>query len=805
MILLDGHSLTAARAVPAVSMNLQLKERDGSATFVPASLDGIGVNSWMQDDREPEAGIVWRVRSIQQAFNTDTPQVTLEHIIAVLKDRIMFGEVTPKEITGNQGAETCTARQAIEYILSQQSDWTLGDFSEAYESVSNAYKFDGDALFDALESVTNTLDDALWTYDFTVYPFVINITAHSGSVDSEMRAGRNLKTISRTVDRSNMFTRFYPIGMNDLHVDGDYIEKNADVYGVICKTETDQNRATVEELTAWANEQLDMHAQPVVSIAVEGLELCAATGESLDSLTVGRVCRVPLPEFSTTIQERIADKNYPDKIGQPEVVKITLANSRNDVTKIIAEALKKSGRGGRGAARKDKDDHAWFEDTNDHVSMVATGIIGRDAHGDPNWTRLSEFIADGEGLHAKVETEMTGVKDRVATLEINESGIITEVQNLVSGLGSQVEQTATQIRSEVHAAESSLYSFVLQTASQIVVRVGEGSMIYSGPDKPQGTQQKPLVEGDMWVETTFQRTWSDAEQLDAWIDDETYDWSDLRGSRIYVYDAQLGEFREVLDEQVLAQDTDIEETADRISLVARAIKQVDGKVDVYRAELTVKADEIASSVNQRIDDLGSSVSQTASQIRSEVHAAQSQIYSSITQTASMIRSEVRNSLSSMGSSITQTASQIRSEVHAGESQIYSSITQTASQIRTEVRSTESSLRSSISQQADRISLVVQGTGSDATIKTASIVAGINNQDGSFVKIQAAKINLSGYVTANQLSSVNGRIDNLVSGNTQASAISTNRLYASNFQFGGKTIKREAATINGITYQILTWS
>jgi phage gpG-like protein len=122
-----------------------------------------------------------------------------------------------------------------------------------------------------------------------------------------------------------------------------------------------------------------------------------------------------------------------------------------------------------------------------------------------------------------------------------------------------------------------------------------------------------------------------------------------------------------------------------------------------------------------------------------------------------------------------------------------------------VRNTESSLRSSISQQADRISLVVQGTGSDATIKTASIVAGINNQDGSFVKIQAAKINLSGYVTASQLTSVDGRIDNLVSGNTQASAISTNRLYASNFQFGGKTIRRESATIGGITYQILTWS
>ena len=45
MILLDGHSLTAARAVTAENMSLQLKERDSTANMTPVSLDGIGVNS----------------------------------------------------------------------------------------------------------------------------------------------------------------------------------------------------------------------------------------------------------------------------------------------------------------------------------------------------------------------------------------------------------------------------------------------------------------------------------------------------------------------------------------------------------------------------------------------------------------------------------------------------------------------------------------------------------------------------------------------------------------------------------------
>lgn len=50
-------------------------------------------------------------------------------------------------------------------------------------------------------------------------------------------------------------------------------------------------------------------------------------------------------------------------------------------------------------------------------------------------------------------------------------------------------------------------------------------------------------------------------------------------------------------------------------------------------------------------------------------------------------------------------------------------------------------------QADQIALVVTGTGANARVNTASIVAGINAQTGSFVKIQADKIELDGYITA----------------------------------------------------------
>ena len=356
-------------------MELSLRERDSTASISVESTDGISVNSWMKDDRGPGNGMIWRVKSIRQNFGKGFPEIDLEHIICTLKDRILFGEITPETITGTEGATTCTAQQAITYILNQQSDWTLGTFS--YGSVSSAYRFDGDNLFDALKKVSDTFDEPWWSYDLSAYPFRLNITAKPSGVGCEMRAGRNLETISRTIDKTGMYTRFYPIGKDDLHVTGDYVSKNEATYGVISKVETDQSIDTEAGLTAWANERLNKHAQPRVNITVNGLALSDATGETLDSLTLGRICRVPLPEYGTTIEERITELNYPDAINKPESVTVTLSNETDDRTTfaaLITNEIKTgggpSGGGARIGARQQKEDHAWLGDNTDSIGFV---------------------------------------------------------------------------------------------------------------------------------------------------------------------------------------------------------------------------------------------------------------------------------------------------------------------------------------------------------------------------------------------------------------------------------------------------
>lgn len=454
MILLSGHSRTPARKVPLEALSLSLKERDSTATMTPADMSGIGLDSWFLDDTNPGAGIIWRVSSIQTAFATDTPTVQLEHIISTLKDRILFGEVTPEDISGGS---TCTAEQAVRYILRQQSDWRLGNFGY---NVSGPYKFNGDSLFDAIAHVTESLDGAWWSYDLSSYPFTLHIMPKVTGVACEMRPGRNLNTVTKTIDKSSMYTRFYPIGRDDLHISGDYVSRNENLYGVISKVEVDQGRETEADLRAWANERLRKHADPVVTIAVEGMELADATGESIDRLTLGRICRIPLTEYGTTIEEYITEIRYRDKVHNPERVTLTLCNKQDDVRMdietVIAEAIKAGGggggRGGRANAKQQKEDHAWFEDTDDHVAMCAVGIIGTDANGNPNWYRLSRLEVGEYGIVGEVQSVQNEVVVANTRIDQTEDHITQEANRLRDGqavLSARLTVEADKIDQEV--------------------------------------------------------------------------------------------------------------------------------------------------------------------------------------------------------------------------------------------------------------------------------------------------------------------------------------------------------------------
>ena len=426
MVLLKGKTLEPEISFVPESFQLQLGERDSQATLtVGPEAPEIGIGAWMQDDTEPGAGIVWRVKSVNTDYKAETRTISLEHIIQTLGDTVIPKETTAADMGGST---TVSATKAIRYVLGLQKIWTLGTCEY---TLSAPYEFDGDTLMDALETISGTLADARWEYDLTSLPFKLYIRKMATGAESELRAGRNMSTISKSVDKSRMYTRIYPIGNDDLRLSGKgYIEKNTDEYGVLCKVETNQACKTENQLKIWAEDRLRRHCEPTVSITVSGLDLSRETGEALDQLKIGRRCRVPMPELGTVITEKITRLQWKDKIQDPESVTVTLANNREDVATIYKES-----------------------DRTASTSRIATskGIGGVKKKVDKEVNGLYTHITEVEGHWA---AEVGNVKEEFrASIDVQAN----RIGLLVEGTGKNAKIRPAQITAAINNGSSEVY------------------------------------------------------------------------------------------------------------------------------------------------------------------------------------------------------------------------------------------------------------------------------------------------------------------------------------------------------------
>lgn len=884
MTMLIGHSLNEGSRFQPYSMALNLEEKESNATInVGPEAPEIKVGDWIRDLEEPGAGIIWIVKSVTTNVEKNTRTIALEHVIQTLRDVILFGEHTAEDISGGT---TCTARQAAEYALQRQSIWQLGAMEE---TSTQAYSFNGDSIYEALDTICGTLEDVQWEYDLTSMPFTLHIRKQPTDETSEMRMSRNISTMKIVVDKTRMYTRHYPIGENDLHLTELYTSKNESIWGRVDKVETDQTISSEAELRAWSQRRLNRHCDPLITVTVDGMELSGSTGESLDQIMVGRKCRVPLPEYGTTISERIIRVSWRDKIADPERITVNMANDVEDVATIINRQNSSTASGSKSSrvgAKKAEEDHAWFVDTTDHVAMVAEAVAGEGASTD--WSRVAQVMVDGKGVHQRVTQTEGDLVTHEARIEVTEQSIQQEVTARGQQgelLHSEIMQTATQIYQYVENEADDMRSEIRQTASRITLAVEKKSDNFFQFDDPKTStpEGKKVTEGSIWVKSNDIRHYGDAEVF-TWGDLGGYAWADFYGSEIYIW--ENGEWKLAGSDQLAnINRTRIDQTDEHIALIA---DNFDGNWSAF----VVEAGRIRSEVNSIKSDMGSIVEQTADMIRTAVFTANSTLYSEIKQTATQIyshiedenngmhseinqtvssirtevgtksrvfrqwtnpvyddatrpdgyhvqagdfwvvdneihtygqaetktygqlsqfdwksfygctfyvydgatwvkvsddqltqinhtygeetrerfyrvaedaahnraeleltkskfRTEINTAKNEFGSSITQTAREIRSEVHAGQSTVYSEIKQTATNIYQHVADTKAGLESSIEIEKNRISLVVNGTGSNAKIKPAEIVASINNGESSIV-ISANHIDLNGLVHAADL-------------------------------------------------------
>lgn len=274
---------------------------------------------------------------------------------------------------------------------------------------------------------------------------------------------------------------------------------------------------------------------------------------------------------------------------------------------------------------------------------------------------------------------------------------ILNINTNVTNINSDVVNLSTQYANFKAEAEDAIADLELD-AEGLRLEIGKKATVYYQKSDPAAVTGNTVKDKDLWIESIKIDSHNDAESF-TYNELGQHNWIEYYGAIIHV--RENGVWKEATNQQraemLFAEN---EFTLERVNLI--------------RGDL---------------DSLGSQFMMEKGQIRTLVVDAKAELSSSITQTASQIRSELTDTKNGLSSSITQTASQIRSEV----------------------TNSVNELQSAITQEADRISLVVQGTGTNAKIKPASIVAAINAQTGqSTIRLSADMVEMDGNVNLSDI-------------------------------------------------------
>ena len=351
-----------------------------------------------------------------------------------------------------------------------------------------------DNLMECLTEIARKEEDYMFTFDQSTFPWTLNFVARDSTVLSEFRLNRNTENCLITEDDAGLCTRLYlsvTSETNDDEGNGTYINEGYFTYndtdaqnagfGVVCKTAgvNQEDFTSQAALEAWVAAYFGRHNRPGVQITIDGVELNKITGESIDEVHLSRICRVALPEYSCTFNERIVSVNYPDALRKPTYVRNSLANKRQtaeDAFSEIKETANKASKSAGGAGRAAHNDATYFRRT---IGDTANGLYSRIEQ--TAYYIRAEVVDVANGLYSRIEETASYIRAEVADtanglnskIEQTASYIRSEVSDTANGLYSKIEETASYIRSEVSDTANGLNSKIDQTASYIRSEVSD--------------------------------------------------------------------------------------------------------------------------------------------------------------------------------------------------------------------------------------------------------------------------------------------------------------------------------------------
>ena len=431
----------------------KISVNENLAPLSDATIDGArelcqaSVGDMVRVDTGDGSPAVYRV---QEAEETEPGRVTLymQHALCTLADAIMPGKST------KQGS----ASELLAELLGAQTEvwWALGTVEVPEDRVLK-WECDYTNVLQGLCDLLDELSGYALGFDMTSKPFTLSVLALSDEDGCECRLNRNIQSLTVTEDRSELCTRLYPTN-GGAPIDADTIGE----YGVISRSLSVEKGLTAEEIQAEAQRMFEAHKHPAVTVTIDAHDLSAITGEAMDALVPGRVCRVCMPDRGRTIRQRIISRAYADLLGEPGRVTLTLATEGSSAVGQLAGLV---------------------VDTTVQRRLVERGIEGLDEltiATNENLNLVSENInvlgkrvnVNAEQISLKASKEIVdGLVEDYANIDIGVDHILTQIyQN--GEVMSEINQTVDGIDAWSKDTEGNL-SELLVTANGIKAQVAD--------------------------------------------------------------------------------------------------------------------------------------------------------------------------------------------------------------------------------------------------------------------------------------------------------------------------------------------
>lgn len=245
-------------------------------------------------------------------------------------------------------------------------------------------------VLDAMLSILEQKPSCMLKFNFSTTPWTVSVAERGDSVSAEGRLSRNIRSAKVITDDTELCTRlYYQIPSTDsegkpiqvwTHMDASTIN----TYGVVEREFQGGSGYTESEADAAASEYLRRHKRPRVTIEIDAEELSSITGETFDRFTIGKMMRLALPDYNTTVSENITGLSWQDVINFPNQMTVRLGDEEDTVVNFLHDVDKNGGtdggNGGGGGGGRKKNDDEWkeyrtrFEKDDYHLALVSERV-----------------------------------------------------------------------------------------------------------------------------------------------------------------------------------------------------------------------------------------------------------------------------------------------------------------------------------------------------------------------------------------------------------------------------------------------